>query len=170
MYLRRKRIELKKEDRTALERFSTTGVHSVRLVNRAKIILALDEAGSRLAEKQEVLAKRLGVSRQAVIDARDTFLELKSVPLFLQRKKRETPPVPPKVTGELEARIIALACGKAPEGYARWTLRLLAEKCVELQYVDTMSHMTISRLLKKRSSNRILKQAGASLRNKTALL
>jgi len=52
--MRRKRIELKMQDRALLERFCTTGVHSVRLVNRAKIILALDEAGSRLAEKQEV--------------------------------------------------------------------------------------------------------------------
>ena len=149
--MRRKRIVLKKEERAELERYSTTGVHSVKLVNRAKIILALDEAGSRLGEKQEVLAKRLGISRQTIIDARDTFLALKSVPLFLQRKKRETPPVPAKITGELEARIIALACSKVPEGYAQWSLRLLAEKCVELQYIDTMSHMTISRLLKKRN-------------------
>jgi len=147
--LRRKRIELKKEERAELERFSTTGVHSVKLVNRAKIILALDEAGSRLGEKQEVLAKRLGISRQTIIDVRDTFLSLKSVPLFLQRKKRETPPVPAKITGEIEARIIALACSKVPEGYAQWSLRLLAEKCIELQYIDTMSHMTIGRLLKK---------------------
>jgi len=146
--MRRKRIELKKEDRAELERFSTTGVHSVRLVTRAKIILALDEAGSRLGEKQEVLAKRLGVSRQTIITARDTFLSLKSVPLFLQRKKRQTPPVPAKITGELEARIIALACSKAPEGYANWSLRLLAEKCVELQYSDSMSHKSVSRLLK----------------------
>jgi hypothetical protein len=51
----------------------------------------------------------------------------------------------------MEARIIALACGDAPKGYARWTLRLLAAKCVELRYTDTMSHMTISTLLKKRN-------------------
>jgi len=59
-----KRIELKTPDRAVLERFCTTGVHSVRLVNRAKIILALDQGNGRLAEKQEVLARRLGVSRQ----------------------------------------------------------------------------------------------------------
>jgi len=153
--MKRKRIELKKQDRAVLERFCTTGVHSVRLVNRAKIILALDESSSRLAEKQEVLAKRLSVSRQTVIAARDTFLQLKNVTLFLQRKKRETPPVPAKITGELEARIIALACSKAPKGYARWTLRLLAEKCVELQYVDTLSHMSVSRLLKKHNLSHI---------------
>ena len=109
----------------------------------------LDQSGGRIPAKQVVLTERIGVCRQTVVEARDAFLELKSVKLFLQRKKRETPPVPPKVTGRLEARIIALACSKAPEGYARWTLRLLADKCVELQYSDTMSHMTISRLLKK---------------------
>ena len=56
----RKRIELKTQERAVLERFCTTGVHSVRLVTRAKIILALDQASGRVAEKQEALAKRLG--------------------------------------------------------------------------------------------------------------
>jgi len=147
--MRRKGIELTKKERAELEKFSSSGVRNVRLVNRAKIILALDQGGGRIPEKQEVLAKRIGVSRQTVIDARDAFLELKNASLFLQRKKRQTPPVPAKITGELEARIIALACGKAPKGCARWTLRLLADKCVELQYSETMSHMSISRLLKK---------------------
>ncbi|MCL2174595.1 MAG: hypothetical protein FWB73_00990, partial [Treponema sp.] len=138
--MKRKRIRLTVKERAELERFCTKGVHSVKLVNRAKIILALDQSGGRIPAKQVVLAEHIGVCRQTVVEARDTFLELKSVKLFLQRKKRETPPVPPKVTGKLEARIIALACSKAPEGYARWTLRLLADKCVELQYSDTMSH------------------------------
>jgi hypothetical protein len=146
--MKRKRIRLTVKERVELERFCTTGVRNVRLVNRAKIILALDQSGDRIPEKQEALAKRIGVSRFTIVDARNTFLALKSVPLFLQRKKRETPPVAPKITGELEARIIALACSKAPEGYAQWSLRLLAEKCVKLQYSDTLSHMTISRLLK----------------------
>jgi hypothetical protein len=69
--------------------------------------------------------------------------------MFLQRKKRENPPVTPKITGELEAHIIALACSKAPEGYSKWTLRLLADKCVELNYIENLSHMSVSRLLKK---------------------
>jgi hypothetical protein len=55
----------------------------------------------------------------------------------------------------MEARIIALACGQAPKGYARWTLRLLAAKCVELRYFDSLSHMTISNLLKKHNLNLI---------------
>jgi hypothetical protein len=74
---------------------------------------------------------------------------------FLRHKRRETPPVPPKVTGELEARVIALACGAPPAGYAAWTLRLLADTCVELQYIDSLSHMTVSRLLKKHNLNPI---------------
>jgi hypothetical protein len=147
--MERKCIELTSKERTELEQFSTKGVHSVRLVNRAKIILALDTSGGRKAQKQEGIAKRVGVNRQTVNNAKNDFLKLKDVSLFLQRKKRKTPPVPPKVTGELEARIIALACSPAPQGCARWTLKLLADKCVELDYCGSISDMTIHRVLKK---------------------
>jgi len=147
--MKSKQITLNAEERKELEQFSTKGVHSVRLVNRAKIILALDSSEGRIPEKQEDISKRVGVSRQAVNDAKRDFLSAGSASAFLQRKKRETPPVEPKVTGELEARIIALACGDVPEGCARWTVRLLAEKSVELCYIDALSHMTVSRLLKK---------------------
>ena len=67
----------------------------------------------------------------------------------LNRKKRETPPVPPKGDGEQEAHIIALCCSEPPAGYARWNLRLLADTCVELGYVYALSHTTIDRTLKK---------------------
>jgi len=147
--MKRNRIKLTPDERHELEMFSKTGVHSVRLVNRAKIILALDASEGRRVDKQKEIAQRLEVSRQAVNDARRDFLAVESVLKFLQRKKRITPPVEPKVTGELEARLIALACGEVPRGYAKWTLRLLASKCVELQYADTLSHMTVSRVLKK---------------------
>jgi hypothetical protein len=150
-----KSIKLTGKGRAEMEQFCKTGVHSVRLVKRARIILALDTSGGRTAEKQEVIALRVGVSRRAVNNVRRDYLAAGSVSDFLQRKKRETPPVAPKVTGELEARIIALACGKVPQGYSRWTLRLLSEKCVQLHYSKTMSHMTISRLLKKRNLNLI---------------
>lgn len=147
--MRRKYIKLTVKDRAKLERFCSTGVHSVRLVDRAKIILALDISGGRSAERQEAIAERLGVSRQTVNNVRSDFLAVKNVSVFLQRKQRETPPVAAKITGEVEARIVAMACGEVPKGYSRWTLRLLAEKSAELGYVDSMSHMTVSRLLKK---------------------
>jgi hypothetical protein len=149
--MRKRPIRLTVKKRADLERYCSKGVHGVRLVNRAKIILALDTSGDRTAERQEAIAQRLGVSRQTVNNTRRDFLAAENLTMFLQRKPRETPPVPAKITGELEARIIALACGQAPKGYARWTLRLLAAKCVELRYSDTMSHMTISNLLKKRN-------------------
>lgn len=153
--MRKKQIKLTVKERAELERFCTTGVHSVKLVNRAKIILSLDTSGDRTPERHEAVAERLGISRQTVNNVRNDFLSAKSLSIFLQRKQRETPPVPPKVTGELEARIIALACGEVPKGYSRWTLRLLADKCVQLHYSKSMSHMTISRLLKKRNLNLI---------------
>jgi len=153
--MRKESIKLTVKERAGLERYCNSGVHSVRLVNRAKIVLALDTSGGRIADKQESIAERLGVCRQTVNTVKRDFLAAVNVATFLQRKLRATPPVPPKVTGEIEARIIALACGPAPQGCARWTLRLLAEKCVELCYSDSMSHMTISRLLKKRNLNRI---------------
>ena len=149
--MKKNQITLRAEQREELEHFSKTGTHNVRLVNRAKIILALDTSEGKKATKQIEIAQRLNVSRQTVNDAKRDFLAAESVSTFLQRKKRTTPPVAPKVTGELEARIIALACGAVPEGYAHWTLRLLADKCVELQYVDSLSHMTVMRILKKRN-------------------
>jgi len=153
--MRKESIKLTVKDRAKLERYSTTGVHDVRLVTRARIILALDISGGRTAERRVAIAERLGVSRVTVNNARRDFLAAKSLTIFLQRKRRETPPVQPKVTGELEARIIALACGEAPKGYCRWTLRLLSERCVQLHYSNSMSHMTISRLLKKHNLNLI---------------
>ena len=147
--MRRKAILLTAKDRADLEKFSTTGKHDVRLVTRAKIILALDTSGGRIVERHDVIAERLGISRQTVNTARRDFLTAKSLTIFLQRKQRETPPVPPKITGELEARIIAMACSEPPKGYSRWTLRLLADKCVQLYRNTTMSHMSVGRLLKK---------------------
>ena len=107
--MERKKIVLTSKERKELEKFCTTGVHSVRLVNRARIILALDTSAGRTAEKQETVACRVGVSRQAVNDAKRGFLAAENISVFLQRKKRLTPPVPPKLTGELEAHVIALA-------------------------------------------------------------
>jgi predicted XRE-type DNA-binding protein len=143
------KIELSQETRRKLEKFCTTGNHSVKSVIRAKIILELDESNERKPLKQEAIADKIGVSRQAVNDAKKAFLASESVSEFLKRKKRETPPVEPKVTGELEAHIIAMACSKVPEGCAKWTLRLIAEKCVELNYINSLSHMSVSRILKK---------------------
>ena len=134
-----------------MEGFCTKGVHGVRLARRARIILALDISAKKKAESVESIAKHIGVSRQAIYNVQKDFLATENITMFLKRKKRKTPPIPPKVTGDVEARIIALACSKVPQGYSRWTLRLLADKCVELQFSDALSHMTIQRTFKKRA-------------------
>ena len=148
-------IKLKAKERARLEDFCSKGVQRVRLVNRAKIILCLDTTEGRKAQRQEQIVATVGVSRQTVNNVKKAFLKANSVAEFLQRKKRESPPVPVKITGEVEAHIIALACSPVPDGYARWTLRLLAEKWVELQYCDSISHTSVSSLLKKRTLKRI---------------
>jgi len=143
------RIELSADERMDLERFTTTGKRSVKLVNRAKAILQLDEANGRKPLTQAQIAEKIGVTRQAINDAKKAFIESESVSDFLKRKKRTVPPVSPKVTGDVEAHVIALACGPVPEGCARWTVRLLADKCVEQNYIDSISFKSVHRLLKK---------------------
>jgi hypothetical protein len=144
-------IYLSAEEREDLTKFSGTGKRDVRLVNRAKVILALDRTGKKDHLRIGRICESVGVSRQAVNDIRADYLSAENLTEFLKRKKRETPPVAPKITGEVEARIIALACSEPPKGYARWTLRLLASKAVELNFVDSLSNVTVHTLLKKRN-------------------
>jgi len=144
-------IMLKKEQRSELEQFVKTGVRSVRLVTRAKVILALDRSDKKEHLRITRISEQLGIARQNIYAIQKDFLAAESVEAFLKRKKRETPPVAAKVTGDVEAHIIALACTEAPPGYARWTLKLLSLKSVELNFIDSISPKTVERLLKKRS-------------------
>lgn len=151
--MKENRIRLTTEQRKELEKFTQTGVRSARLIKWANIILALDISITGKAMKFEEIAKQEKVSNQTINNVRNAFFSAESVSTFLKRKKRETPPIAPKVTGDVEARIIALACGEAPEGYGRWTLKLLADRSVKLNILDSLSPATVGRLLKKRNLN-----------------
>lgn len=144
-------ILLTNEQRGALEKFVNTGVHSSKLIKRAKTVLALDRSDKKDHLRINRICEQVGVSREALNVIRKDFLVSENVEMFLQRKKRETPPVPPKITGDVEARIIALACSEVPEGCAKWTLRVLSERSVELGFVNELSHMSVQRVLKKRN-------------------
>lgn len=144
-------IYLSEEDRKIVETFAKNGTHNAHLIQRAKILLMLDQTGKKDHMRISKTAERNGVSRQTVYNIIEDYHNAKDITDFLTRKKRETPPIPPKVDGEVEAHIIALACSEVPEGYAHWTVRLLAEKSVELGFIDSISHMTVQRLLKKRN-------------------
>jgi transposase len=149
--MKKNEIKLTKEQRKELEKFSKTGVHSAKLIKRAEIILLLDTSKRGKAVKFNEISKRLDISMTTITNVKRDFFAAEDIKAFLQRKKRDTPPVEPKITGEVEARIIALACSEAPVGCARWTLRLIAEKSVELQIVDSLSFKSVQRLLKKHS-------------------
>ena len=144
-------IELSEEQRKELERFTRTGVHNARLITRAKTILALDRSNKKEHMRMGRICEQIGVSRKTVYNTRQAFLKAGSIEEFLRRKKRETPPVEPKITGEVEAHIVAMACSDPPEGCARWTQKLIAHKSVELQYIDSISDRSVGRVLKKRN-------------------
>lgn len=147
--MKKNEIKLMPEQRKELEKFTTTGVHSAKLIKRAGIILLLDTSESKKAATFEEIARQLNVSVTTVTNVKKDYFAAENVTTFLQRKKRVTPPIEPKITGETEARIIALACGEVPKGNARWTLRLIAEKSVEMQIVDSLSFKSVQRILKK---------------------
>jgi hypothetical protein len=140
--MERKKIELRSEKRKESEDFGTKGVHSVKLVNRAKVILAPDRSLGGKTKTQQAVADMVGLSRNAVSEIKRDFPNAENATKFLRRKQAETQPER-KINGEAEAHIIALACGPVPGGYARWTLSLSAEKSVELQYVESISSMSI---------------------------
>jgi len=144
-------ITLSAKERQALESFAGKGEHNVHLVRRAKVILALDRGGKKDHLRITRISDKLELSRQAIYDIRDNFLESDSIETFLTRKKRETPPVPAKITGEVEAQIVAIACSEPPKGYARWTVRLISEKTAELCIAAGIGKTAVNNLLKKRN-------------------
>ena len=140
-------IELSEQDKTELLDIVTKGSSPARTVLRANILLASDKHSEKYLTVAEI-ANVYHTTPTTVQTVRTSYCE-KGLEATINRKKRETPPVPAKVTGEVEAHVIALACGKPPEGYAKWTLRLLADKTVELGYITSISHVTVSNILKK---------------------
>jgi transposase len=147
-------ITLTEEQRTYLQDFISRGVRPVQAVKRARLLLECDTSGARRPDTEPVIAERVGVSLPTVKSVKKAFHELgKDVEAVVNRKRREKGPRETKITGEVEAHLIALCCGPVPEGHARWTVRLLAEKMVELEYIDEISAMSVSRTLKKTDSS-----------------
>ena len=140
-------INLTEDERNQLTKIITTGVMPAKAILRANILLASDKNNAKKLTIAEI-AEVHHTSSTTIQKVRKGY-EGTGLKATLTRKKRETPPVPAKVTGEVEAHIIALCCSQPPEGYSRWTVRLLADKCVELEYVESITPMTISRTLKK---------------------
>lgn len=146
-------VNLKDTEKLRLEKITRIGKTTAKEILHAHILLAT--ADNRLPKLTVAAAAEKCNSTTTTVQKIRKLYHEGGIDAALSRKKRETPPNEPKITGEVEAHIIALACSGVPEGYAQWTLRLLASKSVELQYVDTLSHMSVSRVLKKHNLNLI---------------
>ena len=150
-------VTLNRAERKQLEETVSKGKGAVSRIKHAHILLAADENGPNM--KDEDIAKTFRCHRNTVANIRQRFVE-QGLEEALERNYRETPPVPRKLDGRGEARLIAVACSEPPKGRAKWTMQLLADRLVALGVVDDISDDTVRRTLKKTNLNRICESAG----------
>jgi transposase len=147
--MKKYKVTLTEEERNQLNDIISKGSHCAQLYRTAYILLNCDEGeyGDKLNNEQ--VSKVLQISMRMIDRVKQKFVEegfeacLERRPLSKTKEK--------KADGEVEAHLIALSCSKPPKGYSRWSLRLLADKMVELKYVEDISHETVRRVLKKTS-------------------
>jgi len=144
----RYRVTLAREERKDLEAISTKGKRAARTVLYARALLLLDagEHGPKWVVAK--VAEALGTTTRSLEHLKKRFVE-EGLTVAIERKERETPPREIQFGGEFEAHLLALACSDAPEGKNRRTVRLSAEKMVELKMVSSVSPMTVCNTLKK---------------------
>jgi transposase len=141
------RVHLTKDEKKRLEEVVSTGVHPARQVRCAHILLSLHEEEGKPEREQREIAARYGCTARVVYTVSRQYVE-EGIERVLKRKKRERPPVPGKATGEIEAKITAVSCSGPPEGYSRWTLRLLEERSKAVIGIE-LSDSAIRGVLKK---------------------
>lgn len=144
-------VYLNKEEQKIAQRIVEDKRTSKTYKRRANILLMADESKGKSATQKEI-ASRCGVSVVTVFHTLRDYCE-QGIENALKFKTPTQPSKKTIVTGEREARIVALACGEAPNGYARWTVRLLTEKVLELEILPYGSRETIRRTLKKQNLN-----------------
>jgi transposase len=144
----RYRVTLTEQERNELETLTRRGKTHARRFIHARALLLCDAGSHGPAWTVADVAEALGVTSRTIEHLKKRFVE-DGLEAALERKPREKPPREVIFDGAFEARLIALACSDAPEGYRRWTVRLLADKAVELNFAPSVSHMTVQRVLKK---------------------
>lgn len=148
----RYRITLTNEERGYLKDISTKGKHRSQKVLNALILLGCDEGEFQPKRSiNEDIARVLNVSMKKIDRLKKRFVE-EGLEVALNGTKGQRA-YKKKADGDFEAHLIALSCSKPPEGHARWSLRLLADKVVELNYVNNISHETVRKVLKKMNSS-----------------
>lgn len=143
-------VRLEAEERSRLEQMVRGGKSGAFRIRHANVLLAVDESKAGPGLTDTAAAEALGVAVRSIESLRQRFVE-EGLDAALERRKRVRPSTERMFDGEKEARLIAVACGAKPDGRARWTLELLAERVVALKIVDHCSPQTIMRTLKKTS-------------------
>lgn len=141
-------VTLAAAERERLEAMTRSGRHSARALTRARILLLADQGDGGPAWEDRRVAEALGCGHRTVERVRERFVT-DGIDAALTHKTPASPPRQPVLDGAAEAKLIALACSATPDGRKAWTLRLLADKLVELEVVEAVSHETVRRTLKK---------------------
>ena len=139
-------VKLEAQERERLDQLVRVGKAAAHRIRHANILLAVDEAGSKMTDQEA--ARAFHVTVRSIEHLRQRCVE-QGLEAALERKKQSRPSVEPMFDGEKEAQLIAIACGSKPEGRTRWTLELLADRAVRLQIVEHCSDSTVHRVLKK---------------------
>ena len=146
--MKKHHVTLTDEERSELDELTRKGKRNVQVIRNALVLLNCDENNPSRLKKDSEIASMLGITERTIENIRKKFV-LDGLEVALSGKPSERVYMS-KIDGDVEAHIIALSCSKPPDGFSRWSLRMLADKAVELNYVDSISHERIRTVLKKR--------------------
>lgn len=147
------KVTLTKIERNELDTILSKGYHTSQQFKNACILLNVDEGKySDVSSVNREICKVLKIGMRTIDRVKKKFIE-EGFEAVLERKSPDRD-YEKKADGDVEAKLVALSCHKAPPGFARWSLRLLADKAVELGYVESLSYETVRRVLKKTNLNR----------------
>lgn len=152
------RVRLSQQERKRLEQLTSRGIICVRKYKRARVLLLADENSEHGSKKDEEITELADTSLSTVSRVRRRFME-EGFEAAVEEKPR--PGRPRTFSGKERAAVIALACSEPPQGRARWSLRLLADKLVELGMVESISHRTVRDILKKTNLSLTSNDSGA---------
>jgi transposase len=164
--MKKYKVTLTPEERQQLRDLIAAGKAAAKKLAHARVLLKADAAEGGPGWDDQRIADAAEVSTDTVARVRQRFVE-QGLEAALVRKKQDRPSRERKLDGAAEARLIALACSQPPEGRKGWTMKLLADRLVELEVVDTVSDETVRRVLKKTRSSRGGRSSGASRRRPT---
>lgn len=142
------KVTLTPDERGRLDALTTAGKRAARTITRARILLLTDQGDGGPGWEDRRVAEALGCSPRTVERVRERFVT-DGLDAALTHQAPAKPPRTPVLDGKAEARLVALACAATPDGRKAWTLRMLADKLVELEVVTSVSHETVRRALKK---------------------